>query len=34
VKRIKNEEEVLKEGLPGYEEYMQKVKYRLIPFIF
>jgi len=34
VKRIRNEEEVLKEGLPGYTEYMEKVRYRLIPFIW
>ncbi len=34
VGRIKNEEAVLKEGLPGYDEYMKKVKYRLIPFIW
>ena len=34
VKRIRNEEQVLTEGLPGYREYMQKVKYRLIPFIW
>ena len=34
VKRIKNEEQVLAEELPGYEEYMKKVKYRLIPFIW
>lgn len=33
-KRIKNEEKVLEEGLPGYKEYKQKVKYRLIPFIW
>lgn len=32
--RLKNEEEVLKKELPGYEEYMKKVKYRLIPFIW
>lgn len=32
--RIKNEEKVLREGLPGYNEYMKKVKYRLIPFIW
>ncbi len=32
--RIKNEEEVLKKGLEGYEEYMKKVRYRLIPFIW
>ena len=31
--RIKNEEKVLEEGLAGYKEYKQKVKYRLIPFI-
>ena len=34
VKRIRNEERVLAEGLPGYREYMKKVKYRLIPFIW
>ena len=33
-KRIRNEEEVLEEGLAGYREYKQKVKYRLIPFIW
>jgi protein-S-isoprenylcysteine O-methyltransferase Ste14 len=33
-KRIKNEEEVLEKGLLGYCEYKQKVKYRLIPFIW
>jgi protein-S-isoprenylcysteine O-methyltransferase Ste14 len=32
--RIKNEEKVLMKGLPGYPEYMEKVKYRLIPFIW
>jgi len=32
--RIKNEEKVLKQGLPGYKEYMEKVKFRLIPFIW
>jgi protein-S-isoprenylcysteine O-methyltransferase Ste14 len=32
--RIKNEEKVLLSGLPGYEEYMKKVRYRLIPFIW
>ena len=32
--RIKNEEKVLEEGLAGYKEYKQKVKYRLIPFIW
>ena len=33
-KRIKNEEKVLEEGLAGYKEYKQKVKYRVIPFIW
>ena len=34
VKRIKNEELVLEQGLQGYNEYKQKVKYRLIPFVW
>lgn len=34
VQRIKNEEELLREGLSGYREYLEKVKYRLIPFIW
>ena len=34
VKRIKNEEEVLEQELKGYREYKQKVKYRLIPFVW
>ncbi len=33
-KRIRNEEKVLLEGLEGYGEYMKKVKYRLIPYIW
>ena len=33
-KRIRNEEAVLARELPGYTEYMQKVKWRLIPFIW
>lgn len=33
-KRIRNEEQVLEEGLAGYSAYKQKVKYRLIPFIW
>lgn len=33
-KRIKNEEELLERELIGYREYKQKVKYRLIPFIW
>lgn len=32
--RIKNEEKILEEGLEGYKEYKQKVKYRLIPFVW
>ena len=32
--RIKNEEKILSEGLEGYTEYTEKVKYRLIPFIW
>ena len=34
VKRIKDEEKILEDGLPGYKEYEQKVKYHLIPFIW
>ena len=34
VKRIKNEEQVLEQGLEGYSEYKKKVKYRVIPFIW
>ena len=33
-KRIKNEEEILEEGLNGYKKYKQKVKYKMIPFIW
>ena len=33
-KRIKDEEEFLEKELEGYLEYKQKVKYRLIPFIW
>jgi len=32
--RIKNEETLLENELAGYSEYKQKVKYRLIPFIW
>jgi len=32
--RITNEEKVLKNNLDGYEKYMKKVKYRLLPFIW
>lgn len=34
VKRIRNEETVLKAELDGYEDYAEKVRYRLIPFIW
>ena len=34
VKRIKHEEKILVKELPGYKEYQQKVKDRLIPFIW
>ena len=34
VKRTLNEEEVLEEGLKGYKEYKEKVRYRIIPFIW
>lgn len=34
VRRIRNEEEVLARDLPGYEDYMKKVKYRIFPFIW
>ena len=34
IARILNEEKVLCEGLKGYPEYTQKVKYRLIPFVW
>ena len=33
-KRIKHEEEFLEKELNGYTEYKQKIKYRLIPFIW
>lgn len=32
--RIKNEEAILRAELPGYVQYMQKTKYRLIPYIW
>lgn len=34
IARLKDEEALLTRELPGYAEYMQKVKYRLIPFIW
>ena len=33
-KRIKNEEKVLEEGLPGYKEYKTRVKYKVLPLIW
>ncbi|MGN0774632.1 MAG: methyltransferase family protein [Candidatus Ventricola sp.] len=32
--RIRDEERVLTQGLPGYAEYMQRVRWRLIPFLW
>lgn len=32
--RLKDEEALLRRELPGYEAYMQKVKYRLLPFVW
>ena len=34
ISRILNEERFLKDNLEGYEEYMGKVRYRLIPYIW
>lgn len=34
IARLKAEEELLSKELDGYTEYMQKVKYRLIPFVW
>ncbi|MEY2816763.1 MAG: hypothetical protein RL275_226, partial [Chloroflexota bacterium] len=34
VARILDEEKALEQDLPGYVEYKQKVKYRLIPFVW
>jgi protein-S-isoprenylcysteine O-methyltransferase Ste14 len=34
VARLKDEEALLSKELPGYSEYKEKVKYRLIPFIW
>ena len=34
IKRIKNEEKVLEKDLKGYKEYMKKVRYKLIPYIW
>ena len=32
--RIRNEEAVLEQGLEGYKEYKQRVRYRMLPFIW
>lgn len=34
VKRIKNEEQVLEQGLSGYLDYKERVRYRIIPFVW
>jgi len=34
LRRIHNEEEVLEKSLRGYKEYKERVKYRLIPFVW
>ena len=34
IKRIRNEEDVLEKGLDGYVAYKNKVKYRMIPYIW
>ncbi len=34
VARIRNEEQILERELKGYQEYMQKIKFRLIPGIW
>ena len=34
VKRIRNEEELLERELPGYREYKQKVRWRMLPFLW
>ena len=34
VKRIRNEENVLREGLDGYDEYCRKVRFRLLPYVW
>ena len=33
-RRIRNEEEVLSEGLEGYPEYMERVRWRLVPHVW
>ena len=33
-KRIRNEEQVLEQGLNGYVDYEKRVRYRVIPFVW
>lgn len=33
-KRIRNEEKVLEQGLDGYKEYKERVRYKVIPFVW
>ena len=33
-RRMKNEEEVLEQGLAGYSDYKKRVKYKVIPFVW
>ena len=33
-KRIRNEEQVLEEGLAGYSDYKKQVKYKVIPYVW
>ena len=32
--RMRSEEKILEEGLEGYKEYKQKVRYKVIPFVW
>jgi protein-S-isoprenylcysteine O-methyltransferase Ste14 len=34
IKRIQNEEQVLSIGLKGYTDYQQRVRWRLIPWVW
>jgi protein-S-isoprenylcysteine O-methyltransferase Ste14 len=34
IPRIRNEEKILTERLPGYKEYCEKVRFRMIPFVW
>ena len=34
IKRIRNEEAVLEQGLEGYSDYKQRVKYRILPYLW